>query len=238
MYHRINDLLPASDLITPAARFEEHMKFLAENKKRFNVLSLKSWTEDPRLKPQDESGPDRASCVDLAITIDDGYRDNYLNAFPVLKKYNLPASVFLTTGLIATDNAFKRYEGNPLPDMLNWDEIAEMARHGITFGPHSYSHPHLPALRPDDQERELQDSLKMINKMVPERARLNIFCYPYGEYDQNTLDILRELAVAFALTVKPGVNTSDTLPLELHRTMVSGLDDIKNFENRILADYD
>jgi peptidoglycan/xylan/chitin deacetylase (PgdA/CDA1 family) len=256
MYHRITDDLPPSDLIMPVARFEEQISFLANHTDKYRVVSLseirknvgrRTWDlgrkivqarkcERPSRAAADVlAAQQRTSHVNIAITLDDGYRDNYLNAYPILKKYNLPASIFLTAGMIGTNETFKRYASNQLPDMLSWEEVKEMADHGITFGAHTFSHPHLPALTPDWQEREIQDSLKLLNKMVPEHARLNIFCYPYGEYDKTTQDILRELKVDFALTVQPGFNGPDIPPLELRRVMISGLIDLDEFELKLTA---
>ncbi len=87
-YHRVNDDRDPFFSSMPTRVFREHMRFIA---KYYNVVSLDELPA--RLD-------DRSSDPLLAITFDDGYEDNYRNAFPILRDYNLPATVFLTTGSI------------------------------------------------------------------------------------------------------------------------------------------
>lgn len=99
MYHRVfdkgNDFCHFLDGVPPA-KFEKQMQFLSEN---FSVIALEEAVE--RIK-SDKALPKRA----VAITIDDGYRDCYDNIYPVLKKYDLPATVYLTTNNVGSSNAF------------------------------------------------------------------------------------------------------------------------------------
>jgi peptidoglycan/xylan/chitin deacetylase (PgdA/CDA1 family) len=92
VYHRVNDERDPFFPATPIGAFTAQMEYLAS---RFNVCRLVEGVE--RLRTA--SLPERA----LAITFDDGYRDNYLNAFPVLARLGLPATILLATGAIGSD---------------------------------------------------------------------------------------------------------------------------------------
>ena len=231
IYHRVNDNLPAHNLVTRTKAFAEQMRFLYRHPNVCQVISLReSETGHPAIFEQEPK-------TKVIITFDDGYRDNYLNAFPVLKKFKFPATIFLTTGLIGTEQKFNRYADLPGRDMLDWAEVAEMYAHKITFGAHTVSHPHLPRFSYQTQREEIAESRARVNKNLPQGERIDTFCYPYGEYNADTLRIIRELGFRYALSVIPGVNKSDTPLHELRRIEVSGFDNIKGFEYKLLEKY-
>lgn len=231
MYHRVNDNLPAHNLVTRAKAFARQMRFLYRHPNAYQVISLREFeTGHPAIFEQEPK-------TKVIITFDDGYRDNYLNAFPVLRKFGFPATIFLTTGLIGTDQKFNRYADLPGRDMLDWAEVAEMHAHKITFGAHTVSHPHLPKFSYQTQREEIAESRACVDKNLPQGERLDTFCYPYGEYNADTLRIIRELRFRYALSVIPGVNKPDTPLHELRRIEVSGFDNIKIFEYKLREKY-
>ncbi len=214
MYHRVNDNLPPNDLIMPVRLFREQMVYL---QKYCHVLGVEELGDvisgrylGRQRRPQ------------VLITIDDGYRDTFLNAYPVLRELNLPAAVFLSTGFIGTDKAMGRYEHMPVPDMLNWEEVDIMRKGNIVFAGHTVSHPHLTALTYEQQKAEIEGSIKAVFERTGAQASRTVFCYTYGEYNDDTLRILRELGVKTAFTVCPGVNTVREKPLELNRIAADG----------------
>lgn len=94
-YHSINDIsIKSLEIEQETDNFREQMLYLKSN---YNILSLSDFL---KYRTNGRQYPDNS----VLITFDDGYRDNYLNAFPILKKYNIPAVVFLTTGPIETEN--------------------------------------------------------------------------------------------------------------------------------------
>ena len=232
LYHRIHPELPEHPLIIRPEQFQDQMQFLASKPQVYDFVRLRDFERDPERFFDQKSTPTK-----VIITLDDGYRDNYLYAFPVLKKYQLPATIFLTTDLVNTDQTFKRYEDVKERDMLNMAEIREMIKAGISFGGHTCSHPHLPQLSEEDQKREIINSLHALKELVPEPGRVATFCYPYGEYNEITLRIVQEAGCPCALSVRQGVNQKGVSMLELKRVEISGLDSMKSFEYKVLEKF-
>jgi len=232
MYHRINDELPDHNLITRTIEFEKQMKFLNDNPQTYQVIRMKDF-EDNR----DDVFNNRFPKTKVVITFDDGYLDNYQNAFPIMKKYEFPSTMFLTTGLIGTDKKFKRYDHLKGRDMLNWDEIQKMSQDGVSFGAHTVNHVHLPELDYKKQKEEITQSVQTLHSHQENGEKISTFCFPYGEYNEDSLKIIRDLKFQYAVTVVQGVNTPSTPLHELKRIEVSGMDSIKSFEYKVLEKY-
>jgi peptidoglycan/xylan/chitin deacetylase (PgdA/CDA1 family) len=123
--------------------------------------------------------------------------------------------------------------------MLSWKEIKEMADYGITFGSHSLSHPHLTQLSYDEQKKEIQDGIqKLLTHNINPSTSVALFDYPYGDYNEDTVMILKEIGVKVAVTDKPGINDETTNPLELYRIGIDGFDDLPHFKKKLAGAFD
>src|SRR5690606_13570242 len=117
--------------------------------------------------------PDRSA----AITFDDGYRNNYDTAWPVLREFGWPFTLFVSSDLVGSNDRL----------YLNWDQLREMADNGVTIANHGISHLYLLAREDgeDDSawlqriEREILNAEAKIEQETGQSHKL--FAYPYGE---------------------------------------------------------
>jgi peptidoglycan/xylan/chitin deacetylase (PgdA/CDA1 family) len=150
----------------------------------------------------------------FVLTFDDGYRSVYDGAFPVLRKYRMTATVFLTVG--DTEN---RGPQDRLPTlggrrMLSWGEIIEMKDAGIDFGAHTVTHPDLTAIDAARMEYEIRGSKEIIENNLGEPVLS--FAYPYGLYDERCVDIAGR-NFAFACSDDLGLLTRSSALYALER---------------------
>ncbi|MDX1548321.1 MAG: polysaccharide deacetylase family protein [Rhodothermales bacterium] len=122
--------------------------------------------------------PDR--CV--VLTFDDGYRNVYTDAFPVLQRYGFTATVFLITRYCGGHNDWPGHASpvGRLP-LMDWPQARELQRHGIELGAHTLTHPDLRRLDPATAEQEIAQSRAEIEDRLG--TAVHTFAYPYGRYD-------------------------------------------------------
>ncbi len=126
----------------------------------------------------------------VAITFDDGWRDNYERGLPIVVRHGLPVTVFLVSGRVG------------LREYVGWPEIREMRAAGIRFGAHSVSHPRLTEIPPGEARREIMDSKKAIEDGLGEEVAM--FCYPYGCFNREVRDMVEEAGYLGACCNAPG----------------------------------
>lgn len=205
MYHSIGDN-PEFFTVTPV-EFERQMKYLDDN--GYEVIKLSQLVN---ILKRNWSIPSKT----VALTFDDGYRDNYLNAFPLLKKYNFPAAIFLTSSLIGKSSVGRK--GTHL-QMLSWPEIREMAASGlIDFYPHGQSHKKMTFLAEDEAESEISQSKKILESNLA--GDLNVFAYPFGDYNQRVIEAAKKCGMEAAFTIETGRTKAGDDLFELKRNSI------------------
>jgi peptidoglycan/xylan/chitin deacetylase (PgdA/CDA1 family) len=207
MYHQIGEE-KGNDAVISAARFAEHMEYLHKN--GYRTLSMDELAA--YLDGRAELPP-----KPVVLTFDDGYRDTYEIAMPLLRKYGFKSMLFIPAG-----EAEQRY---------SWAELREMKAAGMEIGSHSFSHRDLGAMTPQQQAEEVKRSKEILDRNLGQDSRY--FCYPNGSYDEETLRLLRANGFRLAVTIEPGWVKRGDNPLLLKRVWMGNGVDLKNFEARV-----
>lgn len=218
-YHRFGPR-PSNLTVTPAA-FEAQMAYLASN--GYTVVALDRL---PAILDGREPMPRKA----VAITIDDGYRSTYEVAYPVLRKYKFPATVFLYTDFVGAGDA------------LTWTQMKEMTASGlIDLQPHSKTHSNLTVRQNGEPENRYRDRIRreVEGPVDVIRSQLGVpsvsYAFPYGDVNDVVVGELRAKGVKMGVTVTPGGNAFYAPPYMLRRTMVFGGDDMDAFRAKLIT---
>lgn len=147
----------------------------------------------------------------VAVTLDDGYEDNYSVAYPIFKKYNVPFCVYIAEGLITGGVYPKQLRGYK---MLTEKQIIELSKSPLcTIGSHTKSHAALDTLSKDEQYAEVKHCKEWIECVLGHSVR--DFAYPYGKSNKETYDIVREIGIERAVLAGGGGVLSRTGRLKL-----------------------
>lgn len=178
----------------------------------------------------------------VALTFDDAYQDFYRNVLPLLREFDVPATLYVPAGFVGgvppayayrfhcspatieqfNDGIDRSTLSNPPtidrpPKMMSWEQLRAVAREElVSIGNHTLTHPDLAALT--DQETLEAEILGARRKLRDElEIEIDRFCFPYGRFSEEALDIVRETH-ASAVTSRPGViRPCDGGNLDLHR---------------------
>ena len=127
----------------------------------------------------------------IAITFDDGYLDNYQNAFPILKKYQFSATIFIITNFIGKIRSWEL--GKHPCHYMDWSHIQEMVQNGISFQSHSRNHPDLTKIDLPEALKEIVDSRKAIEDKLG--IPVHHFAYPYGNFTNKIMELVENTRV-------------------------------------------
>ena len=195
----------------------------------------------------DNSQPSTLNHQLVAITFDDGFRDFFTEAFPILENHGYTATMFLPTAFIGdTRRCFRpstiNYQPSTRKECLTWTEITELRQAGIQFGSHTVNHPKLVELSWSGIQSELSNSKSDIEQHLGEPV--SAFCYPFAFPQTN-----RSFARAFRdLVVQTGYSCCATTelgrvhpgsdPFRLKRLPANALDDNALLAAKLEGAYD
>lgn len=220
MYHQIADLTDAQDptrLAVSPREFARQMEFLVEN--GYQCVPLDRAIEDL-------SSGRRPVSKQVAVTFDDGFRDFYATAAPLLQRYKVPATVFMVTGSAGAMSSWRGKSGDGSAMLMSWSEIREMAAAGFQFGSHTVSHQNLAALSPDGIRTEVADSKK---RLEDELGRcIDWISYPYGSSD----DRVREIASDCGYKAGLGTDRGRKAAMNIWRVQCDGRDNLRSLSRK------
>ncbi len=210
-YHFIKSLASTTrikGLYTSPSHFEWQLKRLI--KKGFTFITF----EDLINKRYD------VCKRNMILTFDDGCESLYLNAFPILKKYDVKAVIYVVAKSIGARNIVWKDNENKDPlNILTKDQLIEMINYGIEIGSHLCDHVHLPQLLDKDKRYELVESKRLLEAELG--RPIYSVAYPFGSYNDDVLKIAAEAGYQYGVTTKEGNNLSAS-NLELFRISVKG----------------
>ncbi|WP_336787520.1 polysaccharide deacetylase family protein [Paenibacillus sp. MMO-177] len=224
MYHDLSDKTvkktnnAEAESAIPLDVFKEQMELLKAD--GFHVISIDQYADFIENKG---NVPDNA----VLLTFDDGYESFYTMAYPVLKQHNYPAVNFVIVS--GADNANKPKQiGRP---KMTWDQMREMQKSGMSFYNHTYDSHKYGVMRADgltkpvltrhqylkkeqrvETDEEYHSRVKTDLEKAEQRLKeelgntKGIIAFPYGAYNTEVLNILKELGISLSFTVKEGIN--------------------------------
>lgn len=185
MYHRLAELPADADAstrewTTAPANFRAHIRFLIHH--GYHVVPLEDLLD---YLEHHTPLPPRP----VAITFDDGYRDFAEVAWPALEETSMPATVFL----IPSHAGYGAF--------LTWDQLAALAKEGVTFGSHTLAHVRLKGLEEEELRRQLRDSRQVLEERLG--ASISVVSYPYGAFDSQVVQVAEEVGYRAGVTINP-----------------------------------
>lgn len=209
-YHQVNNKYNTVLTMKPAD-FEAQMKYLHDHD--YHSITLEQF--DKYMQGEGEL-PDRP----ILITFDDGYVDNYENAYPIMKKYGYRGTIFLIMSLMDK----KGY--------LTWDQVKEMSADGMEFGSHTVSHKPLTSFDRDGVRHELRDSKQAIEQATGRPCEF--IAFPEGMYNDMVMDETKSAGYRYAFTIDTGRVYQWDDPFDLNRIPIfEGSMSLEHFRFRL-----
>jgi peptidoglycan/xylan/chitin deacetylase (PgdA/CDA1 family) len=166
----------------------------------------------------------------IALSFDDGMDDNHEYVLPILRERGLPATVYVTTGLIGKRNPWMARDSGAR--MMSAEELGDLVLAGFEVGAHTVTHPDLSRLDFESCLREMSDSRQALERLLGIRVRT--FAYPYCHYGSAALAAVRAAGFTAAVTCQ-GLGSWDRY--ELRRAMITGKDGLSIFVLKLTELY-
>ncbi len=198
--------------------FEAQMKFLKEND--YHVITLDQFLDFMEYK---EQIPEKS----VVITIDDGWKSLYTIAYPILKKYNFPATLFVYTDFVGGKKA------------LTWNQIKELAENGFDIQCHTKTHRYLTKIKDGETFKRffkaVQEELSHPKKLLQQKMKRDCDClaYPYGKTNSLVAAMLKKHGYRAAFTVTRGGNPFYLNNYNINRSAIYGHYDLEKFKNNL-----
>ncbi len=223
MYHRVNRFRKNDMSVSPSG-FERQVAHLRQsgyrNMRLEDLESLVGYAgnEDPR----------------VIFSFDDGYEDNFTNAFPILKKYGYTAIFyvpfnFIETGRLADRDA--RETGDPESNRrLSWRQIEELLSERMEIGSHTMNHRRLVDMPDEEAWMEISESKWRLEEKLG--TEIGSFCYPGGFFNERHVEMVIRAGYRSACTAAPGAIDFQN-PFEIPRLAVQASDGFVTFKRKI-----
>ncbi|PIR12732.1 hypothetical protein COV49_04340 [Candidatus Falkowbacteria bacterium CG11_big_fil_rev_8_21_14_0_20_39_10] len=207
LYHYIDD--SGLYLSVSSKDFKKQMQYLRQY--GYNVISLEKLYS---IIIKKKEIPKKT----VVLTFDDGLKSQFKNAWPVLKKYNLPATFFASPHLLG--KRLNNMEDKP-QEVMGEEELLELSKSElIDIEPHAMTHRELTSLSLDEAKKEIIDSKKDLERLLNKKCEF--FAYPRGAFNSEIINILRKENFKSAVSVKEGVAGRNSNLFKLPRNTIHG----------------
>ncbi|WP_411170201.1 polysaccharide deacetylase family protein [Clostridium sp. MB05] len=201
MYHSIADTDPNNNLLVPISQFEGQVKWLKEN--GFTPMLLEDVVEAFNTGKVPEKP--------VAITFDDGYADNYTEAYRILKEHGMKATFFIITDKTDVDGWY-----------MNSNMLKEMHKDGMGIENHTSRHIEFTKISREDKIAIIKEGINTLKEKVGVDSKF--VCYPVGRYDDETIEVEKELGIKAAVTTEVGIAKASDGMYSLKRIRMSPMD--------------
>ncbi len=228
MYHSISySSHPKFErMIVSPMLFEKQMAYLSEHQYTPMTVTqlMLARTEEGHVWPEKP----------VIITFDDGFADFFTNALPILKKYALPATLYIATAFVNGTSRWLHREKETMRRMLTWEQVSEISANGIECGAHTQTHPQLDTMSVSQARQEIELSKKILEEHL--KQEILSFAYPFGYHTTRVQQLVREAGFLSACAVKYAMSTENDDPFALARLMAENMSE-EDFAAR-LAGYE
>jgi peptidoglycan/xylan/chitin deacetylase (PgdA/CDA1 family) len=219
-YHGVDDVPRSTDpehLCVPPARFRAQIELLLQA--GFEIVTVAELAE--------RAAGGRPPPGLASLSFDDGLEDNHRVVLPILRELGVPATVYVTAGMIGGPNPWLpggRYMTEP--------ELLDLHAAGIEVGAHSVTHADLTTLDARACEREVADSCELLRDLTGEPVRT--FAYPFCRYDDAAVAAVRRAGLIAAVA---GAGRGDSRPHAMRRAVITGVDGTPSFVAKLWDVY-
>jgi len=191
-YHKVDNMNISLSVLP--ADFDKQMEYLKEN--NYHTITPDDLYDSLENQKELPENP-------VLITFDDGYVDNYKNAYPILKKYGFKATIFVITGFMDVQ-----------PNYITWNQAKELEANGISIESHTVNHKSMTELSNEQLWQELTQSKKALEEHLGKEIKY--IAYPTGTYNLHIAQMVKDAGYKAAFTIKYGNvdNASNLYALE------------------------
>ena len=220
MYHSISpgSRTPDSRWAVSESSFREQLRLLVSE--GWSTLCVRDLEQRDGLPPKS-----------LVITFDDGFADNYERGLPHLLAAGFRATWFVVSGDVGGVSRWQDHDAPQRP-MLSGTQLREMAAAGMEIGAHTRTHVRLTELDQSAMDEEVRGSRQDLEEML--RQPVTSFAYPYGRFNDDSIEAVRRAGFRVACTTRTGWLGSEPDPLRVRRVAVFADDDLSTFARKIV----
>lgn len=224
LYHRIvnkQSVIGKHKVYVWEKDFERQMQYLKDN--GYKTITFYDLQKDPEMDLTKK----------IIITFDDGYLDNYELLFPILKKHDFKAVIYLVTKI--DHNAWGVKEGEPRVNMMSAAQAKEMSDYGIEMGGHTQHHVDLLRHSSTEQMSEIKGSKEDVEKITGKPAIS--FAYPFGGINEDIKRITKEAGFDYAVSTNTGPKEFGKDWMQIRRIEVTPKTTLLSFKNKVSGSY-